>query len=183
MTPDQFLSWISDRDERYELIRGTPCRSDDDPMTEDIVAGLTGTLIRQLKIKPSRIFTGRIMLQTGPTTLRSAALGIDRPDGTDDPHHPIARRPVLVAEVLSPTTDPARLDEKFAEYRSVPDLRYILVPTMLYCVRLSSRAEDDTWTDEIFKGPESVVGIPELGLDLQVADIYGEPSHRATPRP
>lgn len=80
--------------------------------------------------------------------------------------------PRLVVEVLSPSTRDKDLNEKLAEYQTLPKLAHILyadpdAETLRLWTRVSARA----WRDEeLLPGEE--IELSELGIRLSWADIF-----------
>lgn len=80
--------------------------------------------------------------------------------------------PVLVVEVLSPST--CKLDEgiKLREYRWLPSVQTILlIDPATEIVRAVTRTEGQNWTDQVH-GPGSTIPIPYLDIALEHTDIF-----------
>ena len=80
--------------------------------------------------------------------------------------------PVLVVEVLSPSTRNHDLDNKLPVYRAMPSLEHILIveQTRPY-VAHHSRAGSD-WTMQQVDALDDVVALDSLGASLSLAQIY-----------
>ena len=81
-------------------------------------------------------------------------------------------RPVVVAEVLSEST--RRLDEgeKRDAYLAVPSLKvYLLIDQHQSRVTVWRRGEQG-FSAEVFAGPEAIVPLTEVGVDLPLAELY-----------
>ena len=79
---------------------------------------------------------------------------------------------MLLAEVLSPSTERWDRGGKFAHCRRLPSLRYyLLVSVELRGVELFTRDGEGGWrlTEH---GPGEQVPLPELGLSLPVDELY-----------
>lgn len=86
--------------------------------------------------------------------------------------HTYHDRPVLVAEVLSPSTRRSDEGEKRMIYSRLPSLKLLLLLEQDECkVTLYRRAEEDFGL-EVYRGPEAVIPLPELGIELPLAPIY-----------
>ncbi|MFG5118788.1 Uma2 family endonuclease [Methylorubrum sp. POS3] len=89
--------------------------------------------------------------------------GTELPDG-------YAQDPLLLAEVLSPSTMINDRGFKAAFYQSIPSLR-----TLLLIYQDEARVEvwrrEAEWTMTI-AGPGETIALPELGGSLSVADVY-----------
>jgi Uma2 family endonuclease len=85
----------------------------------------------------------------------------------------VITNPILIVEVLSPST--ARLDkgEKFSMYRTLPDLQsYIMVEPSEILVEHYRRLEKDIWLFEPLTDISQALVIPSLDLTIPLASIY-----------
>ena len=84
------------------------------------------------------------------------------------------RNPVVVAEVLSPSSAKYDTSEKFAYYASLPTLReYVIVEQEATWVEVRSRKEaDGPWTFAFAKTLDASIELPSLGVLLPMAEIY-----------
>jgi Uma2 family endonuclease len=84
----------------------------------------------------------------------------------------VVRQPVLIADVLSPSTASFDTGRKFALYQRLPSLRHSLtVDPDRVAVDHFERWDDGRWTVQVL-GPEDRLRIPELGVDLPVPALY-----------
>jgi len=89
-----------------------------------------------------------------------------------DEHHDVVENPVLVAEVLSPSTERFDRGEKFDGYRSIPSVEQILLvsqstPRVEHYVRL----DDESWRLRVVEG-EGSVDLSPLDVRLPLALLY-----------
>jgi Uma2 family endonuclease len=125
MDKPAFLAWVEGREERYELAGGRVLM-----MTGRTRAHsqITGNLYAALK---SRLDARRwtILLDfgvdPGPKTVRYPDVMVD--PAAAAPRELTAKAPVLIAEVLSPSTERIDLGDKAAEYRQIESLAAYLV--------------------------------------------------------
>jgi Uma2 family endonuclease len=81
--------------------------------------------------------------------------------------------PLLIAEVLSPSTRINDLSDKFIAYRHFASLEYYLVVEPDFCyVNLFSKDESGEWQSEVYNQFTDVVPLPKLNASLPVKDIY-----------
>ncbi|MCU0862343.1 MAG: Uma2 family endonuclease [Planctomycetes bacterium] len=82
--------------------------------------------------------------------------------------------PILVAEVLSPQTRRIDQGEKLLAYQSIPSLAVcVLLETDTPCLSVWRRTANG-FVDEIHDRIGAVVALPELGIELPLAEIYAE---------
>ena len=80
--------------------------------------------------------------------------------------------PILVMEVLSPSTEAYDRGEKFAHYQELTSLReYILVSQDRIRVEQYRRIKTQ-WVQTAFHGQEDVMPLVSIGCELRLQDIY-----------
>jgi Uma2 family endonuclease len=126
MTLAEFLEWDSGSDRRYELLDGIPVMMA--PSLEahgELAAALTIEIGTRLK-QPCRVISeAGIVIPDRADTYYVADLAV-----TCAPREPGRRmvvEPVLVVEVLSPSTGQVDRLRKIADYRTLPSVQEILV--------------------------------------------------------
>lgn len=79
----------------------------------------------------------------------------------------------LIAEVLSPKTEPYDRGPKSDFYRSLPSLKQILlVEQSSHGVYTSSRQDGDSWLSSHLPVREGLIELPAPGLSIAVEDLY-----------
>jgi Uma2 family endonuclease len=88
--------------------------------------------------------------------------------------HRVLVNPVLVAEVLSPSTQQTDVIEKQQWYRSLPSLQvYLLVSQSSPSVNIILRQESGEWASKVVSGLDAVLRLPLPGCDaLPLSDLY-----------
>lgn len=182
ITPEQFFSWVTAQDERYELVDGEVVMMAGAGRRHDaIVVNLTAALHAQTRNGPCQTFTGDTYVVTSPSTRRMPDLGVDC--GKPDEDSLVADQPALLVEVLSPTTGGFDVTVKLAEYQALPCLDHILfIDTDSPNVHLYSRDADGAWTDVVLKGLDAIVRLEKLNVTLDLRDVYAGLEFRPRPR-
>ncbi len=107
------------------------------------------------------------------------------PDDRRDPY--LIRQPVLIVEILSPSTAEYDRTEKFAQYQKLASLRhYLLVSQTAWVVEWFRRDEAGQWIYTLLSEPTDVLDIPDIGLRLPLAELYDDTDVaplRVTPAP
>ncbi|WML92490.1 Uma2 family endonuclease [Thiothrix lacustris] len=81
--------------------------------------------------------------------------------------------PILVIEVLSPSTEDYDRGKKFAAYRLLPSLReYVLIDPTQYLVEIYRFNEHQRWELFTFEGERSVVEFASVGLSFPITELY-----------
>ena len=87
----------------------------------------------------------------------------------------VITNPILVAEVLSPSTEGKDRGEKFMRYQQIDTLKsYLLVAQDEPRVEQFSRRGDEGWDYTLVSGLEGELSIPALGITLAMSEIYAE---------
>jgi Uma2 family endonuclease len=85
----------------------------------------------------------------------------------------LIRQPVLIVEVLSPSTADYDRSRKFTQYQKIASLRhYLLVSQTAWVLEWFRRDEAGQWIYTVFSDPADVLEIAELNLRLPLADVY-----------
>ncbi|GBC95622.1 hypothetical protein HRbin16_01414 [bacterium HR16] len=81
--------------------------------------------------------------------------------------------PVVIIEVLSPSTEDFDRGEKFLVYQRIPSLKeYLLVAQDRMCVEHFIRQSDGQWLRREYTHPEQVVHLESVDADLPVQTVY-----------
>ena len=172
--PDAFLDWEQRQAERYELVAGEVRLMVGASMGHNTVAdnihvalanGLRGSSCRawraDTRVKsPNDQFTYPDVVVTW-TPRRPEELFVDDP--------------VLVVEVLSPSTADYDQGEKRWVHQTIPSLRQlVLVSPREAKVEVVSREADDSWRSVFVTGLDAVLPLDSLDLGLPMAEVYAE---------
>ena len=80
--------------------------------------------------------------------------------------------PIVIVEVLSPSTAAYDREEKFLHYKQFTSLQdYILVSQHKFCVEHYCR-QDRRWEHTEFRAPEDVLTLTSIGCKISLRDIY-----------
>jgi Uma2 family endonuclease len=170
MTLAEFLEWDDGTDRRYELLDGMPVMMA--PSLEahgELAAALTIEIGSRLQ-RPCRVISeAGIVIPNRADTYYIADLAV-----TCAPREPGRRmvvEPVLVVEVLSPSTSQIDRWRKVADYRTLPSVKEILV---VFCDE--RRVEMQRRTSEGWR-VEDLIGKAEIELSccdnpIPLAAVY-----------
>ena len=82
-------------------------------------------------------------------------------------------RPTVVFEVLSPETERVDQNEKRKAYAAIDSLQvYVLVAQDRFEAMLLRKAGEGAWTTEILRGRDTVLKLPEIGVEIPFERIY-----------
>lgn len=171
MTVEEFLDWDDGTDRRYELVDGI-VRMMVTPLDNHgtIVANITIAIGRHLRPECRVVTESGLVPKNRSRSYYEADLSV-----TCAPPVPGGTRPVpdplVVIEVLSPSTEKFDRDRKALDYRSLPSVEEIvLVSTSVRRVEIWRRV-GERWIGIDFIG-DAVARFECLGIDVPLADIY-----------
>jgi Uma2 family endonuclease len=173
MSIAEFLRWEDGTDTRYELREGVV-------VAMAPTATAHGFLTAQLCIR-----IGDALRSRRPCMVQVEA-GIALPDRDDTCYvgdlavtctppsrgDQLIRDPVLIVEVLSPTTGLYDRQIKVANYRRILSVEEILLIDSASIFAEVLRREGDRWITEIVRGPQAMVSLASIGLSVALADLY-----------
>jgi Uma2 family endonuclease len=173
MDQQAFLAWLQGREERYELDRGR-------------VIMLTGgsrehwqITLNLAKALSARLDADRYMvlpefgIDLGSSSMRFPDIVVDAAGGYTRGDL-MATAPVLIAEVLSPSSERIDLGDKAAEYLRLPTLLVYVVfaqDQMKAWVWLRG-AQDFAPSPDVVEGEGARLQIASLGIDVPFVEIY-----------
>ncbi|WP_430912990.1 Uma2 family endonuclease [Methylobacterium sp. sgz302541] len=173
MSLPDYRDWAETRPdhERWELLDGEPVlMSPPSERHQIVVANLIRRLGDLADTKGCRVVPGIAVLSAAmndfaPVPDVVVRCGPPLPDG-------YASDPVLVAEVLSPSTMSLDRGRKTDFYRSIESLKaFLIVYQDEPRVEVWRRGEGTAWRKQAL-GLDGVLDLPEIGGDLTVASVF-----------
>ena len=170
VTIAEFLEWEERQPMRYEfdgvgpvaMTGGTYGHS---TIQRNLAFALTG----RLRGKPCQFQGSDLKIQVGDGHIRY-------PDGMVvcspvDRTATVVHEPVVVFEVLSPSTAAKDRIVKAREYQATPSIRrYVMLEQDSVGATVYARS-GETWTHEILVA-DSILALPEIGVSLPLAEFY-----------
>ncbi|MGE0885256.1 MAG: Uma2 family endonuclease [Blastocatellales bacterium] len=141
-----------------------------------IISNLTAALARKLRENGCRIFPTEMRVKVPndlPYRYPDVTVVCDKPIIEKLQGQEMLVNPLLLIEVLSPTTEGYDHGQKFIAYQSIPSFReYLLVaqdrPHITHYVRQS----DGNWLRRDIEGVDSVVKLTSVECELTLAEVY-----------
>ena len=176
MTEEAFEQLISvESPYRYELIDGLVYDMTGSSPEHSVIAGRIDRLFQEQLGDSGPCRTHReqyVAIPGKPTVVPDVVVTCDLADWDKKRRlKPFKiRSPLIVVEVLSPSTEIYDLNEKFARYKLCPTLEvYILVSQDKPYVEVYRK--DNSWQQECY-GSDQIVTLEQLDLELPLALIY-----------
>ena len=172
MTQDEFFAWAERQDGRYWFDGSQPVAMVGGTNAHGIITrNLNGQLYLRLRGKRCQSMPeagGGIATVDGRIRYPEAAVSC-APIRVRDR---LLADPVVVFEVLSSSTRTFDQVHKLREYHAVPTIkRYILIEQEEIAVTVHARTGAEPWSTTVH-GDGDVLALPEIGVELPVADLY-----------
>lgn len=172
MTLADFLEWENAQPDRHELVQGEVFSMVGAKRSHVFVVGnLMRELGMHLKGGPCRPVSESGKLELGDETVVYPDLFVtcDRADLRSDM---VFRSPILVVEVLSPSTAAYDKGRKFALYRTLPSLReFVLIDPDTRAVETFRRNTSGEWVLHDFTGSDALL-LPCIDASVSMADLF-----------
>lgn len=141
--------------------------------THNLITGNVFALLRALaRTTKCRAFSSDMQLEVIPGKFYAYPDVIYTCDPSDHSERLTLKRPVLLVEVLSDSTESFDLGRKLDEYLKIPSLLYyLIVQQQAYHVRVYER-KDGEWKYSVVEGVAEQVHLPPLGVSIGMANIY-----------
>lgn len=141
-----------------------------------LAANVVAALVSALRGRRCGVFSSDLRVHipaTGRSTYPDVTVVCDEKQTADIDEDAIIN-PVVIVEILSPTTEASDRGEKFAHYRRLEALQeYVLVSQDQPRVEVYRR-EGDVWAPRDY-GPGQAVALASLDVQLATGDIYADP--------
>ncbi|MDQ1301139.1 MAG: hypothetical protein QG637_1060 [Chloroflexota bacterium] len=140
-----------------------------------IVANLLSVLIAGMRGRPCKVYASDMRVQvkaTGSYTYPDASVVCSRPRFVDQ-HSDTLVNPLIIFEVLSPTTEAFDRGAKFAHYRLLESLTdYVLVSQTEARVEHFARQPADRWLLTICQGLDATALLSSIACELPLILLY-----------
>jgi Uma2 family endonuclease len=171
MTLESFLEWERRQELRYEFDGVQPIAMTGGTVAHSIIStNIVLVLAPRLRGSGCRAFNSDVkIITTRRVRYPDAIVTCTKPDFGSD----IVPKPVVVFEVLSPSTGPVDRIVKNEEYRLTPSIQHyvMLEPNRMEAIVYSR--EGDRWVGLTVTGT-STVDLPALNLSIELAEFYAD---------
>ena len=174
---DEYFALEQAGDARYEYWDGdVVCMSGGSRQHGQIASNVLYRLRQRLEGGACRAFTGDVAVKTPSlspyrypdVTVACGQLQFENIRGVD-----ALINPVLIVEVLSPSTASHDRENKFTAYKAIPTFKdYILVSQDAPRITHHTQGPDGTWTSAEATGPESILRLSSISCELPLSEIY-----------
>ena len=177
-SPADYLALERASEFKHEFFDGELFRMSGDTIEHSQIAGnVIRALGNSLADSPCRVLTSdmRIKLPTGLYTYPDVLVVCDQPQYEDD-HTDVLLNPLVVVEVLSPTTEAYDRGKKFRHYQTCPSLReYVLIAQDRAAVdHYLRQPASGQWLLTTFESLAATMSLPSIGIGLPLHEIYAK---------
>lgn len=177
MTVEEYLVLDASSEEKYEYYSGyARAMTGASEKHNLITANLIIRLGIQLEDKPCRIYPSDLRVQLAAHdkyVYPDVSVVCGEPDIMKNDGLDTLLNPLVIFEVLSPSTAASDRGEKFAMYREVESLQeYVLVEQHTMRVEHYARQEGGKWLLTDYQGADAVVSLHAIGAVLSLRDVY-----------
>lgn len=168
-TMEQFLDWEERQELRYEFDGFQPeAMTGGTAAHERIKVNLLLALGNPLRGKPCQVFGSDLKIQTEHSIRYPDAFVVCTPV---PPKSTVVSDPVVIFEVLSPSTALKDRIIKNQEYRSIPSVRrYIMLEQDSMAATVFERSEED-WVGHLLTDG-AILRMPEIGIEVPLTELY-----------
>ncbi len=140
-----------------------------------ITGNVFAALHAQLRSRPCRVYSNDMRTKVGPArfyTYPDIVVVCGEPQ-FEDARRDTLLNPILIMEVLSPSTEGYDRGKKFELYRKLDTfVEYLLVAQDRHFLELHSRRPDGTWLMHETTNLDDVLQLESIGCRLPVRDVY-----------
>jgi len=180
MTLQQFLAWEDRQQLRYEFDGIRPIAMTGGTVAHSSIQGnVVAALTSRLRGKPCRPHGSHLKIEVAGSIRYPDAFVVCSPARSQAK---LVQDPVVVFEILSPSTTNEDLVVKNAEYRATPSVQRYIILEQTHRAALMFRRSGEDWVSEVVAGEGATLSMPEIGIEVPLAEFYldvelpGEPS-------
>lgn len=138
-----------------------------------IVITLASALSNHLRDSPCEPFSGDIKVRVSPDVYYYPDVLVSCEENPESPY--FRNEPILIVEVLSPSTQEIDRREKLLFYQQMPSVReYIVVEQEKMLVEIHRRQPDGRWITYYFnhENADEEIEFQSVGLTITLGEIY-----------
>jgi len=176
-TLEEYLTFDRESEGRYEFWNGEIFAMSGGSREHDrIMLNITQIFLHQLEGKNCQLFSNnmRIKVPSAPpyryadASVACGKVEMDEFSGTDR-----LLNPILIIEILSPSTEAYDRGDKFTAYKSIQSLReYLLIAQHRPSISHYVKQEGELWTYREYDNLDNVIQLISVDCTLALSDVY-----------
>lgn len=176
MTEAEYLAFERASETKHEYLNGQVYAMTGASRAHNLICSYTAaSLINQLQGRPCEVYPGDMRIKVSRTGLYTYAdVSVVCGEAQfEDAELDMLLNPIVIVEVLSPTTESYDRGKKFQHYRQLAALReYVLIAQDSPRIERFLRRDDESWVLQDAQGLDSHLELPSIGCTLTLADVY-----------
>lgn len=174
LTADEYLAIERAAESKSEFFDGEMIPMSGGSENHSLIAMNIGSELRRvLRGRGLRVHSSDLRITTPEGLYTYPDVSVVGPPQFEGDQRDILLNPLLLVEVLSPSTEAYDRGAKFARYREIESLRtYVLVSQDSLNVEVFTRQLDDSWSLRTFRAGR--VAIQEPACEIELAEIYDQ---------
>jgi Uma2 family endonuclease len=174
-TVEEYLAFERESEEKHEYIDGEVVMMVGGSTNHSLIIGNTYASIHsQLRQKPCLVYTGDVRVKITQThyTYPDVTVICGTPE-LEDGRRDTLLNPLLLVEVLSPSTESYDRGLKFQRYRTLKSLQtYVLISQNRPDIEVFMRTSNDLWLLADATDLDGRIELASIGCTLALADVY-----------
>lgn len=176
MSAEDYLAFERQSEFRHEFYRGEIFQMSGASREHNlIVTNAVRSVSSQLRGKNCETYSNDMRVHTpitGLYTYPDVVVVCDEPEFSDADFDTLLN-PVVLIEVLSPSTADYDRGKKFWHYQSIASLReYLLIAQDEIKIEHLIKQSDGRWDVREYNSPETEIELSSVGIQLKVSEIY-----------
>ena len=169
---DEYLRGEDSSEIRHEFVYGEVFAMAGASDRHGIITGnIFGNLWNHLRNDRCQPFSENMKLRADAQTFYYPDVIVACDETTESSYY--RTEPILLVEVLSPSTERIDRTEKLAIYKNIPTLReYLIVLQDKMLVEIHRKLENGGWQTEIYDEIDAEIRLDSVELTLTLAEIY-----------
>ena len=177
IAPEEYLAMERKSLEKHEYFNGEIFQMAGASEEHNTIAmNIAGSLHQQLKKRPCKVYQSDMRVyipKTGLYTYPDISVVCKKPKLLDDGGLDTLTNPVLIVEILSPSTADYDKGTKFDNYRSLDSFEeYVLVWQDKKRIAHYKKQEDGSWLLRDFIGKDAEIVLSSINCSLSAEDVY-----------
>lgn len=171
LTVEEYLQGERDVATRHEYVQGQIfAMAGGSGRHNRISLAIASKLDAHLAGKPCETFMADVKIRVDPDTFYYPDVVVACDESVEDDYY--REKPVLVVEVLSPSTERIDQKEKLAAYKTIPSLREYAIVWQDVARVLLYRKTESGWQSLMFADPDQAVVFESVGVTMTFDEIY-----------
>jgi Uma2 family endonuclease len=176
LTPSEYLERERASDSKHEFLDGYLVAMAGGSGNHGLIAGRVITALNNaLADRGCRVYTSDVRVSTQSQReyfYPDVTIACDQPEWQDR-HHDTLLNPLVVVEVLSPSTEAYDRGVKFAKYRTIPSLKvFVLISQDQPFVEVHERKDFNRWETTYAESIDATIELPVVKVSLKLHELY-----------